>query len=467
MTKGALKLFHTLRGDDHVGLHAQRSSLKVLNHLPTLAAREKAARLLGVGPGCEAAWRHEVATLLGAFHEWTVRHAETARRPNDYESAVAETGKVISGLAELAQLYNGATTQQIRAALAEFHTVSHVEAHATDACNQRCSGCTYMHDIPHLKPPPVSFPFWAMSRLANLQPRAVTLAGGGEPLLYASQGAHFDEYVATLRRLLPDTFFGLVTNGTRPAAISTFEQFHWIRVSIDAASKETYEAFRKTEHFEAVVDRVIWLLKETKVKSVGAGFVFCKANHAEAPAFARLLFDRALRECPHELERLTVAYRPLRNDSTDPTTPFPELLDESDVEQTSQEFLDIADADPELERFLRKQTNCWVLSGGNTHRAETFQSCGYSTIFHLIRANGDVRPCCMRLDSPDFYLGNILWDPPDVIALNTLWNAAYLKSGCTAAGCKLSSLNATIEAGLNGKIPASTAPLVANDPFFG
>jgi hypothetical protein len=88
-------------------------------------------------------------------------------------------------------------------------------------------------------------------------------------------------------------------------------------------------------------------------------------------------------------------------------------------------------------------------------------------IHRLIRANGDVRPCCMRVSEPEFDLGNLLRDPPETVALNVLYNAAYLRPGCDALGCKLGVLNRLIADGLAGVVRPSTDPGVAGNPFFG
>jgi MoaA/NifB/PqqE/SkfB family radical SAM enzyme len=458
-----------MRGSEAEGLQAQRSCLKVLNHLDRLKAVEDAAKLLGAHKSCHPKWRHAVGDCLGEFHEAIVTAAKPISGPaTDYHGFSAkQTANAIVRLIDLAQPYNAATIEDVKMALAAFFTPVQMEAHPTDVCNQACSGCTFHHDIPSLKPDAKAFPFCELERLASLRPRATTIAGGGEPTAYKSEGRRFDDYVAALKRLLPTTAFGLITNGTLPVRTETLNQFDWVRISIDAEERTTYEAFRKTAHFEIALGTVLRLLRESSVPSVGAGFVYCKQNYAEAPAFARLLFERVRSECPQQLDRLNIAYRPLRNDSRETAIPFPEFLNEDDIARVERDFLAMSNESPELCQFLRNQTNCYILGGGNRHEGATFDRCGYSGIFHLVRASGEVRPCCMRLESADFYLGNVRWDSPETIALNTLWNAEYLKPGCDSGGCKLAKLNATIEEGLAAKVRASESSLIKNNPFFG
>jgi hypothetical protein len=84
----------------------------------------------------------------------------------------------------------------------------------------------------------------------------------------------------------------------------------------------------------------------------------------------------------------------------------------------------------------------------------------------MIRANGSVRPCCVRLAEPEFDLGNVLSDPAELIALRILVNAAFLLPGCDARGCKLARVNRTATDGIDGRLVPSPEPAVAGNRFF-
>jgi hypothetical protein len=146
---------------------------------------------------------------------------------------------------------------------------------------------------------------------------------------------------------------------------------------------------------------------------------------------------------------------------------FPEGITVDDARAAEREFVALARSDDDFARFLRNQTNCEVIARGNTHSPVPFERCDYSMIHRLIRANGDVRPCCMRLVEPAFDLGNILRDLPETIALNVLFIAAYLRPGCDGPGCKLGGLNRLIAQGLAGAVQPSAIPEVSQNPFFG
>lgn len=73
----------------------------------------------------------------------------------------------------------------------------------------------------------------------------------------------------------------------------------------------------------------------------------------------------------------------------------------------------------------------------------------------------------MRLEEPEFDLGNVLHDRPEAIALRILVNAAYLLPGCDGNGCKLARVNRTLSDGLEGQLVPASAPAIATNPFFG
>ena len=104
--------------------------------------------------------------------------------------------------------------------------------------------------------------------------------------------------------------------------------------------------------------------------------------------------------------------------------------------------------------------------GGNTHPPHEFSRCYYSQTFRIVRANGDLRPCFIRVIEPDFKLGNIITDSLEAIALNTLYIGARRKPHCDSLGCCQCHVNYTFEQGLKGSLKPSTSPEVQQDPMY-
>lgn len=142
---------------------------------------------------------------------------------------------------------------QITSCLREYSTIRHMEFHPTDVCNLSCKGCTYGHDVPSLKPLPIQFPFDQIHKIAQLDPKSMVVIGGGEPSLYRNRHFRFQEMVEEVVRTNPGIKLALVTNGTYRPPGDWPNQFSWIRVSLDAATPETYLSFRGEPMFERVI----------------------------------------------------------------------------------------------------------------------------------------------------------------------------------------------------------------------
>lgn len=209
------------------------------------------------------------------------------------------------------------------------------------------------------------------------------------------------------------------------------------------------------------------VLRHTSTQPINVGYVFSRENIEDAAAAASFFFDMVERLCPEALSRLCIEYRPLRRDAKDEGRDFPEAVTKQDISGAEASFRRLVLNRPNFGAFLSARTNWEVIRFGNSHEVTSFRHCGYSSIFRLIRANGEVRPCCMRLAEPEFYLGNILSDLPESIALNLLLNAHYLRPGCDGPGCKLGQINRLIEEGLAGRANRSLVAAVAANSFFG
>lgn len=109
----------------------------------------------------------------------------------------------------------------------------HIQLNLTNACQLRCSYCSCKDrdralsmDMDTLKD--------ATKRLVEHGARAVTITGGGEPLLHP----RFDEFVNLLKSY--ELELGLVTNGIamRSWPRELYAEFSWIRVSFDSERDE-------------------------------------------------------------------------------------------------------------------------------------------------------------------------------------------------------------------------------------
>jgi len=434
---------------DH-GWHVARNLIKPLNHLDFLKRKEEIAVELNL--------HNRVTPSLWFDPNYDILAKHQARK--------VSTADVIKDLAvQLYQAGKALSENDIAARLREYATIRHMEFHPSDVCNLTCCGCTYGHDDPERKLPPVNFPFQEIKKIAKMKPRSMVIIGGVEPGLYKSGKHRFQEMIEEICTTNRGITLALVTNGTYKPPGDWPNRFSWIRLSLDAATESTYSAFRGKPMFNRVIPNYLSYL-DYDVKYVGISFLFARSNIHEYAAVARFIYELVKKEKPHALHKINIQYRPLRRDPYFYAKPFPQAVTLEQIQKAVSVVRELADFSEEMKAFLRNQTNITAVLGGNAHPSHEFSRCYYSQTFRIVRANGDLRPCFIRVSEPDFVLGNILTDPLETIALNTLYIGARRKSYCDSHGCRQCHVNYTFEQGLKGNLKPSTSPEVIADPMY-
>ncbi|MFJ4929789.1 radical SAM protein [Streptomyces sp. NPDC088736] len=110
-----------------------------------------------------------------------------------------------------------------------------------------------------------------VQELIDLKVAAVVLIGGGEPLAHPATS----DVISRLHEA--GVAVGVVTNGTmiRRHFSALSQKTHWVRVSVDAASAETYSFFRPSRGSRDVFSEVISNVRELTSRSRGdVGFSF-------------------------------------------------------------------------------------------------------------------------------------------------------------------------------------------------
>jgi radical SAM protein with 4Fe4S-binding SPASM domain len=440
-----------LVGNYEQGLLALRNLKKVLNHLDLVRQYDSIARGLGLHP---VAGNHELYQ-----QNWSLLAAHQAGKTT--------TADAIRELTSNGRQHGVALTEaSVRQQLRVLHRVAHCELHPTDLCNLSCRGCTYLGDTAQTAMTRETFPLAGVDRLAPMKPRSILITGGGEPLLYRSGPSRFPDLVERLRRSLPECRLALVSNGTSLPEGSWPQALDWVRFSVDAATPQTYARCRGTDWFSRVANNVLRFLTTTTVPHVGIGFLYSADNIHEAADVVEYFYQRIQAECPKQLHRFNVQYRPLRQDREDVGREFPGAISEQQIRSAESAFVALARRHQGLADFLRNQTNCEVVLGGNRHCSLDFGVCHYSLIFQVVRPDGTIRPCFVRVFEPEFLIGNIFDDTLESIGLNRVHNAMYLRPGCSPTGCRQCHLNWMLAKGLAGETEPSHAETVVQSPFF-
>lgn len=434
---------------DH-GWSVARNLIKPLNHLDFVKRKDAIAVELNL---------HSQLTPPSLFD---ANYALLAR----HQARTTTTLAVVRHLAaQLLQEGKTLSENDILERLREYATIRHMEFHPSDVCNLTCCGCTYGHDDPKRKPPPINFPLQEIVKISQMRPRSMVIIGGGEPTLYRHGIYGFQEVVEEISDANAGIMLALVTNGAYKPSGDWPNRLSWIRISLDAASEETYTAFRGKPMFARVIQNYLSYL-EADVRYVGISFLFARSNAHDYAAVAKLIFDLVKQEKPHVLHKVNIQYRPLRRDPYRYDGPFTQAVTAEQIQDTVRQVRELADSSAEMKAFLKNQTNVTAILGGNTHPPHDFSRCYYSQTFRIVRANGDLLPCFVRVAEPDFVLGNIKADSLEAIALNTLYVGARRKPFCDEHGCRQCHVNYTFEQGLCGNLKPSTSPHVIADPMY-
>jgi MoaA/NifB/PqqE/SkfB family radical SAM enzyme len=167
-------------------------------------------------------------------------------------------------------------------------TPTMVQWDITNRCNLSCSFCFYhiypLTDWDIKTEMPYDTIASILSELYLIGIRTVEWTGGGEPTLHKNW-----ELITTLATSLGFEQ-ALVTNGTLiDKCINLIRNFEWVRVSVDAATKETYAKVKGFDRFDTVINNIKQLVKERNQGNViGFSFIVCQENYQEIMDAAEL-----------------------------------------------------------------------------------------------------------------------------------------------------------------------------------
>ena len=164
-----------------------------------------------------------------------------------------------------------------------------VEFDLTNRCNHKCDFCTFDY-IKDRSTIDMTIVTKTLDEFSKYGVKAINWTGGGEPLLHKD----FSKIVTYANSLGIDQ--GLFTNGSllnKENSEAILKTHSWIRISIDAGTKETYKNIRKVDDFDLVLNKIQELItlkkKMNSTTSIGIGFVITPENFIEMWDFAKLI----------------------------------------------------------------------------------------------------------------------------------------------------------------------------------
>jgi len=159
-----------------------------------------------------------------------------------------------------------------------------VELTLTNACNLKCIYCS---DADLRQKQGVNSDmdkevlFKLFDDLAEGGTKGITIEGGGEPSIYP----YFSEIVkyAYHKKLA----LGLITNGVKRIDKELVKYFEWIRVSLDASTREEYYELKGVDCFEKVIANIGYYSQYCD--TVGVGYVVTNSNLSQIEALVSRL----------------------------------------------------------------------------------------------------------------------------------------------------------------------------------
>ena len=292
-----------------------------------------------------------------------------------------------------------------------------VEMHLTDNCNLACPWCTDRALLGNgaMLSKDVAF---SLLREFGQMGTGVTLEGGGEPTIHPD----FREIVNYgYENEVP---LGLITNGTVDISDS-LNQFRWVRISLDASTKEEYILEKGKDLMGRVLDNLAKYkdIRDVRKCYLGIGYVVTRRNYSQ------------IDDIIDKLDDLGVDYLYLR--------PVEEA---EDITPTREELYDLRKRILSLTENRRIKFK--LVINDRLIQSNAGLPCVAHSITSIIHANGDV-VCCEKRRHDNLILGNVnnssfkeIWRSEARIKATGKMLDAAQQRGCSA--CRITGFNMLI-----------------------
>ena len=173
----------------------------------------------------------------------------------------------------------------------------YVEVSPVSVCNHSCTFCGIDYVIEAAKDDPASMKILdavmyedRIDEMAQLGIKSVMFAGEGEPLLHKHINAMVD---ATVYSGVDVAF---TTNGVLLDKLDNLDRCDWIKVSLNAGTKETYAKVHRTKErdFDKVWDNLRAAVKRKGRCMIGVQMLLLPENQHEAPILQKLCDDAGI-----------------------------------------------------------------------------------------------------------------------------------------------------------------------------
>ena len=304
-----------------------------------------------------------------------------------------------------------------------------IDIYLNDTCNLHCSFCVTKKGTSNL-------PINASRYLKQLRPSVMSITGGGEPSIYRYEEKKIEDFIHTIDEKIP---LGIMTNGVELINESVFPRIEWLRVSINAATQNSYLELHNRDFFDRVLKNIITYLN-SPIKKVAMGYVFTPASFKEMCLLSKVVIDRIF---PHVLdkkdqEKLTLQFRPVVDNDYHRFE-----LTQKDQQALREEIDKLSSAEKE---FLILQSNIMeALDNGCYDLSSSFDRCFVSLLQMNIDAQGNAYPCPQKAHLFEDSYGNIFEKDFFKTLPSRLKNCFEKKNCHTCPCCAQARINALFE----------------------
>lgn len=247
-------------------------------------------------------------------------------------------------------------------------------------CNNKCQHCFFgtnnknapiLIDTNRLKE--------ILKELKEIGVKAVEFSGGGEPTTHPD----IVEIIKYANHLGFD--IGIVTNGyLLDKLVGCYDMFKFIRISVDAATSETYYLNHGVDYFDTVINNLKKVVESGNGYKLGVGYLITGKNNNDILKAAQLYKTIGCR---------FLQFRPASMENEIPKEIMMEakkLVNQAVLE--SSENYQVFDAGIKWDHIFGERK---------------YKKCTTSCLVSIIKANGDIPMCVLKRNDKDTILGNI------------------------------------------------------------
>lgn len=352
-----------------------------------------------------------------------------------------------------------------------------IELQLTDKCNLNCFHCHFRNQGD------VFFnSAWIDTVLNDISPKAISLAGGGEPTLYPD----FDETINRLKNGRSDLQIGLITNGVFIPHGNWPSLLSWLRVSLYSTNGGQY-AGRDPAVQQKVLHNIEKYMNMDDLRMLGVSLLYYKGNVIDCIRLSFDLFNmikasgRGIDKFNIQFKRAFVLSDP-RNLDKKTYTENIDLMPEPEELSKAVEYKErLCGKESEFEEFLNECTNYeviedFLMNGRETAIAQldpnepspqNFANCYVVLESRLITPDGYVYPCPSVAENrePQSALGHIL-DGSDVYSENILKYYKCASKWCNKRFCRHAQHNELVRYCLDAGQSYEYSNEILEDNFF-